>query len=125
MKSIVEEASSIAKAIENGWIRAGKPQEFTVRIFEESEKNFLGFSKKPAKVGFFYYEAPVQQQSRGKDLCRQQSRQQTTPRVSTERIQQPQKPIAEQRPNKPTKIQQPIEKSPTKNQKMQCIFPAR
>lgn len=56
MKSIVEEASSISKAIENGWLRAGKPQEFTVRIFEEPEKNFLGLTKKPAKIGILYNE---------------------------------------------------------------------
>jgi predicted RNA-binding protein Jag len=61
MKSIIEEASSISKAIENGWIRAGKPQEFSVRIFEEPEKNFFGFTKKPAKIGIFYKEAPATQ----------------------------------------------------------------
>jgi len=73
MKSIIEEASSISKAIENGWIRAGKPQEFSVRIFEEPEKNFFGFTKKPAKIGIFYKEVPATQL---RDAKRQQSRQQ-------------------------------------------------
>lgn len=54
MKSIIEEASSIAKAIENGWIKAGKPKEFTIKIFEEAEKNFFGMIKRSAKVGIFY-----------------------------------------------------------------------
>jgi predicted RNA-binding protein Jag len=54
MKSIIEEASSIAKAIENGWIKAGKPQEFSIKIFEEPEKNFFGMIKRSAKVGIFY-----------------------------------------------------------------------
>ena len=56
MKSIIEEASSIAKAVEQGWIRAGKPQEFTIKVFEESEKNFLGFTTKPAKIAIFFQE---------------------------------------------------------------------
>lgn len=92
MKSIVEEASSIAKAIENGWIRAGKPQEFTVRIFEEPEKNFLGFSKKPAKVGLFYKEIPAP--AIKKDSKRQQQRPQQTQRPFADRRQQqkPQQP---------------------------------
>lgn len=77
MKSIVEEASSIAKAIENGWIRAGKPQEFTIRIFEEPEKGFLGITKKPAKVGLFYKELPVQAPTKQKEVRRQEKPQPT------------------------------------------------
>ncbi len=46
----MEEASSISKAIEKGWVRAGKPDEFSVKIFEDAEKNFFGFTVKPAKV---------------------------------------------------------------------------
>jgi len=61
MKSIMEEASSIAKAIEKGWDRAGKPQEFTVKVFEEAQKNFLGLTTKPAKIGLFFQEAAVTQ----------------------------------------------------------------
>ena len=45
MKSIMEEASSVAKAIEKGWQRAGKPQEFTVKVFEEPQKNFIGLTR--------------------------------------------------------------------------------
>jgi predicted RNA-binding protein Jag len=56
MKSLVEEASSIAKAIEKAWDRAGKPQAFSVKIYETGEKNFLGFTKKSAKVGIFFEE---------------------------------------------------------------------
>jgi len=58
MKSIIEEASSIAKAIENAWIRAGKPDVFQVKILEEPKRNFLGLTVQSAKIGFFYaYEA--------------------------------------------------------------------
>jgi len=58
MKSIMEEASSIMKAIENGWIRAGKPQEFSVKIFEQPEKSFFGFTTKQAKIGIFTTHTP-------------------------------------------------------------------
>ncbi len=57
MKSIVEEASSIAKAIEKSWTRAGKPREFSIKIFEDAEKNFLGMTTKPAKIAIFFEES--------------------------------------------------------------------
>lgn len=60
MKSLVEEASSITKAIEKAWTRAGKPQTFSVKIFENPEVGFLGFTKKSAKVGIFFEEADVE-----------------------------------------------------------------
>ena len=56
MKSIVEEASSIAKAIEKAWERAERPQEFSIKIFEDAERGFLGMTKKQAKVGIFFAE---------------------------------------------------------------------
>lgn len=56
MKSIIQEASSIAKAIEEGWTKAQKPQQFSVKILEEAEKNFLGLTKKSAKVAIFFDE---------------------------------------------------------------------
>jgi predicted RNA-binding protein Jag len=56
MKSIVQEASSIAKAIQEGWQRAGKPEEFTVKVFEPGFRGFLGFGSTPAKVGIFFKE---------------------------------------------------------------------
>jgi predicted RNA-binding protein Jag len=59
MKSIMEEASSIAKAVEKAWQRAGKPQEFTVKVYEEPQKNFLGLTTKPAKVGLFFEPSSI------------------------------------------------------------------
>ena len=56
MKSIVEEASSVVKAIEKGWVLAGKPQEFQVKVFEVEQKNFLGMTTKSAKIAIFYNE---------------------------------------------------------------------
>ena len=46
MKSIMEEASSIMEAIQKGWERAGKPQEFSVKVFED------------AQTAFFVYKPP-------------------------------------------------------------------
>lgn len=56
MKSIMEQASSIMKAIEKAWNSAENPKEFTVKIFEKEEKNFFGMATKPAKVGIFFSE---------------------------------------------------------------------
>ena len=58
MKSIIQEASSIAKAVELAWIKAGKPQQFSIKIFQESEKNFLGMTSKPAKIAFIFNDVP-------------------------------------------------------------------
>ncbi len=62
MKSLVEEASSVFKAIEKAWDRAGKPHEFSVKIFEESKKNFFGLTTKSAKVGIFFDERAITKQ---------------------------------------------------------------
>ena len=56
MKSLVEEASSVSKAVEKAWIRAGKPTSFSVKIYEEAQSGFLGFNSKPAKIGLFFEE---------------------------------------------------------------------
>lgn len=54
MKSMLHEASSVIKAIEKAWIDSGKPLEFTINIHEVGEKNFLGFTKRPAIVSIAY-----------------------------------------------------------------------
>lgn len=56
MKSLVEEASSVSKAIENAWKRAEQPTEFSVRIHELPKKNMFGFTSKPAKIAIFFQE---------------------------------------------------------------------
>lgn len=78
MRSIIHEASSIAKAIEQGWIKAGKPQEFSVKVFEEAETNFLGFTTRKAKVGIFFKDASEQHQSRPQRSQYRQPRPQNT-----------------------------------------------
>lgn len=88
MKSIMEEASSIAKAIQKGWDRAGKPQEFTVKVFEEAQKNFFGFTSKPAKIGLFFQEPTLSQPQ----MRHQKDRSQSVKKYSTNTQAQPSAP---------------------------------
>lgn len=60
MKSIMEEASTITKAIENAWNRAGQPQEFTVKILELPKTSFFGLkTSKSAKIALIFNELTV------------------------------------------------------------------
>ena len=54
MKSILQEGSSVFKAVEKAWNEAGKPQDFSVKILEIGKKNFLGFTKCPAIISLLY-----------------------------------------------------------------------
>lgn len=64
MKSIVEEASSIKQAIENGWKRLGEPTVFSVKILERPETGFLGFNTKSAKVALIVEDKTAPSQLR-------------------------------------------------------------
>lgn len=60
MKSIMEEATSITKAIETAWNRAGQPQEFSVKILEHPQTSFFGLkTAKSAKIALFFNELTV------------------------------------------------------------------
>jgi len=74
MKSIITEASSIAKAIEQSWKKTGKPQNFSVKVLEEEEKNFLGMTKKPAKIAFFFEETTIQRKKTDQRYQKKQSK---------------------------------------------------
>jgi len=54
MKSLLQEAPSIERAISQAWESAGRPQEFSVKIHEQGKRGFLGFSSKPAVVSITY-----------------------------------------------------------------------
>ncbi len=72
MRSVIQEAASIAQAVELGWIKAGKPKDFTVKIFEEAQKKFFGLiTVKKAKIGIFVEDRP---QQRSGDQRQQQRR---------------------------------------------------
>ncbi len=59
MKSIMEEASSISKAIDQAWNRAGKPTEFSVKVLETPERNLFGLTVKSAKIALFFDEQKI------------------------------------------------------------------
>jgi len=63
MKSLVQEAASIQKAIEQAWQKAGNPKEFQVKVLEEPERNFLGIVTRSAKVAIVFDIAQVQMPS--------------------------------------------------------------
>lgn len=54
MKSILQEANSIERAIDKAWNEAGKPKEFTIKVLDEGERNFLGLSRRPAIVSIIF-----------------------------------------------------------------------
>lgn len=54
MKSMLYEASSVLKAIEQAWEASGKPNEFNVKILEAGEKGFLWITKQPAIISITY-----------------------------------------------------------------------
>jgi hypothetical protein len=62
MKSIMEEASTVSKAIETAWSRAGKPQEFSIKILEYPESSLFGLKTvKSAKIALLFDEHSVKQ----------------------------------------------------------------
>lgn len=67
MKSLIEEASTIGKAIETAWERAGQPQSFSVKIFENPEYGFFGMTKKYGKIAIFFDENANQGNSKKKN----------------------------------------------------------
>jgi predicted RNA-binding protein Jag len=67
MRSILQEASSIPKAIEKAWNEAGMPEEFTIKIFDSGEKNFLGFTKRPSVVSIVFDSRKVAQKVKGEN----------------------------------------------------------
>ncbi len=89
MKSIIEEAPSILKAIEKAWARAGSPREFSVKIFEDSQKNFFGMTTKPAKVGVFFEIEPIQSESSTSELRRTGNPRYSEPRRTNEHQKSP------------------------------------
>ncbi len=55
MKSMLHEASSVAKAIEKAWVASGKPEKFSINILESGKKSFFGFiTDRPAIVSITF-----------------------------------------------------------------------
>lgn len=108
MKSIMEEASSIAKAVEKGWIKAGQPKEFSVKIFEHPQKNFIGMTTKPAKIAIIFDERP--EAPRQKPQYTEESSKRVA-RVHP-RQEQPARPARQKSQDAPV-VEQPIKPQPS------------
>lgn len=92
MNSIMQEASSLAKAVEQAWLKAGKPQKFSIRVFENAEKNFLGISTKPAKIALLFEKEDIATKA-DYDTRKKEARPQN--------YTQPQQPKKQEAPRKP------------------------
>ncbi len=135
MKSMLHEASSVAKAIEKAWAESGKPREFTINVLEPGVKNFFGFSKLPAIVSITFdpKSVPVvrldnndrrdprqQQKPRSAAPGREEPRRRDQ-RDSRDRVERPERndkdrqarppvqPRAEQQQQKPQRVQSPMQ----------------
>ena len=112
MKSIIEQASSIIKAIEKAWNQAENPKEFSIKIFEQEERNFFGMSTKPAKIGIFFgndkpstHEKPISRPQQKIKECRSPFAKATEDRPASSKVA----PVVENKPAaKPTS--QPTQK---------------
>jgi len=59
MKSVMAEAATISKAVEEAWKKAGNPIEFFTKIVEEPKAGFLGFGAKNAIVALFFNKESI------------------------------------------------------------------
>lgn len=127
MKSIMHEASSIAKAVEQGWLKANKPQEFSIKILEEPQKNFIGMTIKSAKIALFFDEKPLRQESKaelrheGAARPQRQSRPTNTPIAPREQEPRPSRPQREAAPRQTREaaseqFQNPMNETPARRQ---------
>ena len=124
MKSIIQEASSVFKAIEQGWVRAGQPAEFTVKILEEGQKNFFGLTTKSAKVSIFFNEKTTPEQ-RETSSHRQQQRPSSQREHRPARAQNQQHQGSEQQEPRRPKGQQPQRQQRTPAHQQQRHQPAQ
>lgn len=99
MKSVIQEASSIAKAIDQAWEKAGKPSDFSIKILEHPQKNFFGLTSHSAKVSLCFEERvqgqgrretrmPRQQQSTKRDWATIHPSQEQQPRRAQQQMRQ-------------------------------------
>ncbi|MFC1854575.1 Jag N-terminal domain-containing protein [Candidatus Dependentiae bacterium] len=64
MKSILQEATSVERAVSLAWEAVGKPREFCVKVLEFGEKGFFGITKKNTVISLSYESKNVSELSR-------------------------------------------------------------
>ncbi len=109
MKSILHEASSLAKAIEQGWEKAGKPKEFSIKILEEAQKNFIGMTNRSAKIAIVFDEK--QSKAEAPRVQQPKPAQRPLPRKEVTRESREFAPTKQQASSR--QIQQQVERSST------------
>lgn len=66
MKSILHEASTISGAINKAWLEANKPEEFSVRIYEQGQKGFLGIWSKKAVISLIFEPKKIENKNQSR-----------------------------------------------------------
>ncbi len=125
MKSMVHEASSVAKAIQKAWEAAGMPKEFTIKVLQLEERGILWFSKEPAVVSICYHEPRQHGTSERRDDKRQWRS--SNPNNHGTRRDKPsfnnedrnQAPKRYQRPPSKKTTERPVEAEPTRQTQTQ------
>ena len=76
MKSVIAEATTISKAVEEALKKAGSPVEFFIKVVEQPKSGFLGFGSKNAVIALFFTKESLNKEANrgGKfDVLRQDS----------------------------------------------------
>lgn len=124
---MLHEASSVSKAIEKAWTDAGKPSEFTIKVLEAGEKNFLGMSKRPSIVSISYdpkrQTAPAQDPQK-KEAPRLQPQKPKQEQPAKSKTPERKEPARQQHPAQPLQTQPEIKKT-TQQQTQQHVKPAQ
>lgn len=105
MKSVIQEASSIAKAVDLAWEKAGKPADFSIKVLELPQKNFFGLTTHSAKVSLCFEER-IQGRREQNHAPRQQSKRDYSA-IHSSQEQQPRRAPAQQQRQQETRPAQP------------------
>lgn len=107
---MLHEASTIAKAIEKAWNESGKPVEFTIKVLETGEKNFLGFTKRPSIVSITFdpRKQPYAGQRAQREIPNRNINQSSARDHDLEKNRNLDKVRQEPRPNIPSKQERPL-----------------
>jgi len=114
----MQEASSVAKAVQLAWQDAGNPKEFTVKVFEEPVKNFLGMTIKSAKIGISFQDraSKKRERSRPKAEARPQKSFETNRPSPERKATRSQNQVKQDRPKREARPQEAVQKERPKKE---------
>jgi predicted RNA-binding protein Jag len=128
MKSMLQEASSVEKAVSLAWEAAQKPTDFSIKILDAGEKNFLGMAKRPAIISIVF-EPTAQRRStsstRGqRPPARRDSSQQRNRRPSGNRRPEQARPRSSEPRSKESRAPEPKAPEPKKQPAVAAAQPS-